>query len=734
MNSKEILKKLTLDEKVEWTSGNNMWTMIGSERLNIKPIFVADGPHGVRAYNNKPEFQMWGEKDLAPSTMFPSAAAMASTWNEELIYSVGRTIGEECNHYNVDVLLAPGVNLKRSPLAGRNFEYYSEDPYLTTRMGINFINGVQSTKVGACVKHFALNEQEDQRRFLNTIVDERVMHELYLKPFQEIIKQANPVSIMSSYNKINGEYASESSILLKDILRDKWGYEGCVISDWGAVQDKVKSLKNGMNIEMPGGSEFNHFVYEALNNKELTEKDIEESLIPLLGLREYTLKNDNKGKKTDLENNHNNAYNVSKEAIVLLENKDVLPLEKGVKIGVVGAFAKTPRINGGGSASLKPYKLENPLEELVKVFDVSYASGYCEEETSSDLLKEVKDVCKENDTIIYFTGTTKKLETEGKEREHMNFPKGHINVLEEIMKQGKKVIVVLNNGGALDLSPLENVDALIEAWFLGSSNAKALVEIITGDVNPSGRLSETIPLCIEHTPNYGLFPSKEDSVNYSGDILRLGYRYYDTHKYPVRYPFGYGLSYTSFEYSNITISNDKFKGLETIQVSVDITNTGELTGKEVVQLYIRDCESYYPVPNKELKQFKKIELKPKETKTVTFEITKKDLEIYNVDYHDFYVEEGYFDILIGRNVNDICLKETVYYVNDKKVRTSLTLNHTLKTFKYHKKEVVEKIEKDYREFPWYEIEEPAIRVLNRVKFQFKLDDETFDSICKELLK
>jgi beta-glucosidase len=734
MKSRELLKKLSLEEKIQWTSGRSNWIIMGNEQLKVQDIIVADGPHGLRAYKEKPSVQLWGDNDLAPSTMFPSATAMASTFNEQLLFEVGETIGKECNHYEVDVLLGPGVNLKRSPLAGRNFEYYSEDPVLTSRMAVNFINGVQSQKVGACVKHFALNEQEDQRRFINTIIDERTMHEMYLRPFYNVVQESNPFMIMTSYNKINGNYAGESHHLLKDVLRDKWKYKGTVISDWGGVQNKVKSLKNGMNIEMPGPSEFTVSVNKAVQNGEVSEQEIDASLYPLMDLRDKLLLNDNKGKNVSFEEGHKIAYKVSKESIVLLENDGILPLKKDINIAVIGSFAKTPRINGGGSATLRPFKLENPLEELKKVFNVSYANGYNEEETSEELLSEVSQCCKNNDIIIFFTGTTEKVETEGKEREHMNLPKGHIEVFKEIQKKHKKVIVILNNGGALDLSPIISSNALIEAWLLGSSNAKALTEILTGDINPSGRLSETVPYCIENTPHYGLFPSKQDDVNYSGDLLRVGYRYYDTHKYPVRYPFGYGLSYTTFAYSNFVMDKKEMSDTDRITVLVDVTNTGNRSGKEVIQLYIHDRESFYPVPYKELKQFKKIDLESQETKTVTFTLTRKDFEIYAVDHHGFAVEAGEFTIMIGKNVNEIMVSDTIIYNTDYPIRTNLTLQHTLKMFSIYKKEAFEKIVTTYRDFPWYEIEEPAQRVLNRIRKQYHLDEQTFQNIVTSLLQ
>ena len=734
MDKFEILSKMTIEEKVNWTTGNSMWTMLGLKRLGIDEIVVGDGPHGIRAYKTKPGNQLFDGNLLAPSTMFPSATAMASTFNEDLIHKIGKVIGNECNNYEVDVLLAPGINMKRSPLAGRNFEYYSEDPYLTTRCAVNFVKGVQSTGVGACIKHFALNEQENQRRFINTIVDERTMHEYYLRPFYNTIKEAKPHTIMSSYNKINGDYASESKYLLKDVLRDKWNYDGVVISDWGAAQDKVKSIKNGLNVEMPGPGEFNDEVLVALQEGNLSENELDESILPLLTLREKVLMNKNKGKKADLSFGHNVAYEVSKEGIILLENDGILPLKKNTKIGVIGTFAKSPRINGGGSATLKPFKLENPLEELQKRYEVSYCDGYDEENTTEHLLSEVAKISQLNDVLIYFTGTTENLETEGKEREHMNLPEGHIRVMEEINNYNKKVIVILNNGGALDLSPVNNANALIEAWFLGSANGKALIEIISGEVNPSGRLSETIPLCIENTPHYGTFPAKEDNVNYAGDIINNGYRYYDTHKYPVRYPFGYGLSYSSFEYSSMEISHKSFTENEQIKVSVSVTNTSGRAGHEVVQLYIGHEDSYYPRPTKELKSFKKIYLEPNQVKRVSFIITEDDLSIYSSDFSDFRAETGIYTISIGKNIQDVQFRKKVKFNSIKPFRKNLTLEHPLKNFLLYKEKQFKVIEETYRKFPWYEIEEPALRVLRRVKNQFNLDDKTFDELLDSLLK
>lgn len=735
MNKDFVLKQMTIDEKIKWTTGNNMWFMGGNERLGIKEILVADGPHGVRVYKKRPGHAALELENMQESTLFPSAPAMASTFNEELIYKVGKTIGQECNNFYVDLLLAPGVNLKRSPLGGRNFEYYSEDPYLTGRMAISFINGVQSTKVGTCIKHFAFNEQENQRRFLDTIVDERTMHEFYLKPFKMAIDEAKPWAVMSSYNQVNHHYSSESKELLKDILRDRWNFDGVVISDWGGIQNKVKSIQNGCTIEMPGPGEFQDEIYDALKNYQLSETEIEESIKPLFGLYEKIEKNNLHGEITNLKSNHTIANEVAEEAIVLLKNDGILPLVTKPRVLVVGDFAKNPRINGGGSATLKPFILENPLMEIQENFETTFAQGYIEENTTPDLLREIKGMANQVDLILFFTGTTKNLECEGKDREHMNLPQGHIDVFDILSQLQKPIITILNNGSAVDVTPIEaKSNAIIESWFLGGANAKALVKIIKGEVNPSGRLSETFPLCIEHTPHYPLFPSKEDTVNYANDIINNGYRYYTTHKYPVRYPFGYGLSYTNFEYANLSIDKKTMDESEVLKINVDVKNTGSMTGKEVVQVYINDKESYLVRPVRELVAFQKIELEPNQSKTVEFLLDKNAFQVYNPLTHQFEVEAGEFVIEIAKNANEIVLKESVFIHTKNDFISHLTLEHPLKTFFIHKKEKTENLLNKYKKFEWYEIEEPALRVLKRVKRDFNISDIDFTRLLDELLK
>jgi len=603
-------------------------------------------------------------------------------------------------------------------------------------MAIGFINGVQSEGVGACIKHFAMNEQETNRRFVNVVVDERTMHELYLMPFRKAIEEAKPAMIMSSYNKINGHYASESKELLQDILRDKWGFEGVVVSDWGAVQDKVKSIKNGVNLEMPGPSEFDDDVYHALHHNTLLEEEIDQSLLPLFQLEERVSNNPNKGHTCNLNDHHEYAYQVACESIVLLENDGVLPLDKELKtIGLIGDFAVNPRINGGGSATTKPFIIEIPIQEFQKEFTVDYAKGYEEEFTTPSLLEEVKGVCLRNEIVVYYTGTTIGLETEGKDREHMDIPMGHLEVFDVIKHYAKKVIVVLNNGSAINVSPLVGyANAIVEGWLLGSANAKAMVDVLRGVVNPSGRLSETFPLQIESTPFFREFPSLTDDVLYQGDIMKVGYRYYDTHLIDVRYPFGYGLSYSNFVYHNLKLDKTKMTDQDKLLLSVTITNDSDIDGYEVVQLYVHDVESFYPRPYKELKDFQKVFIPAHESKEVYFTLDKEAFAVYAVDYKEFRVESGLFEIMIGRNVDDIILSREVEVVSNLPLRNSLTLDHPLKNFFLYKKESVAYLEDTYHPFPWHEIEEPAIRVLKRLKKQYNITDEDYQRIIDKLLQ
>jgi beta-glucosidase len=728
----KTISKLSIEEKVLLTSGNSNWGFFKNDRLGLKELYCADGPHGLRAYKFNKDTSLFDPNTFAKTTLFPISAAMAATFSVELINSVGEAIGKECNFHGIDLLLAPGINMKRSPLGGRNFEYYSEDPYLTGECASAFVLGVQSTGVGACIKHYALNEQETLRRFINVEIDDLALFEYYLKPFKHVIKKVSPWAVMSSYNRVRKDYASESAFLIKKVLRNSFQFDGLVLSDWGGVQHKVKSLKNGTNLEMPGPSEFTEEVLEALDKGELTEQELDESLIPLFSFYNRVKDNKHKGIPIDYEKHHNLAYNVAKEAIVLLENNGILPLNKNQKIAVVGEFAKKPRINGGGSVSVLPYKTEIPLSALSEYFDVQYAPGYNENETNDELLYEVKQLVSNNEIIIFFTGTALSTDTEGNDGNSMSIPEGHLKILDALLMSNKKIIVVLNNGSSIDLSPMVGrVDAIIEAWLLGGANAKALVDIIVGNVNPSGRLSETFPLSIKHTPHYELFPGKQDTVYYYDDHLKNGYRYYDLHDIKVRYPFGYGLSYTTFEYVKMDLSSDKITDNQELIVHITLQNTGKIEGKETIQLYVSQLDGSYPKPVKELKGFRKISLKPFEQKTVSFILNKDAFSTFNIITFEELVESGWYKIMIGKNSRDIQLSKKVYISSKKQFPLPFSVEHPLSKVAEQRPEIFKELEEKYGKIYWYNKEEPIIRILQRYKKKYHWNEEMYQTWIKK---
>ncbi|MEC9485601.1 MAG: glycoside hydrolase family 3 C-terminal domain-containing protein [Candidatus Izemoplasma sp.] len=725
---------MTLKEKVKLTSGQNNWEFLKSDQVDGKSIRVADGPHGVRVNNADFTGSDLGEEDkMAKATLFPSASAMASTWHPELLQKVGKTIGKECRYYGIDVLLGPGINLKRSPLGGRNFEYYSEDPYLTSQMASAFVNGVQSEHVGACIKHFALNEQETMRRFVNSDIDERTFHELYLYPFMKVIKAAHPWMVMSSYNKINGDYASESTHLLIDILRDQWQYDGAVVSDWGAVQNKVKSIKNGMNIEMPGPSSFDEEVFHALENGDLTEEAIDQSLAPLFSLQEKSSLKEPLD-AVDFDAHHEVAQAVAKEAIVLLENDGTLPLkDTTIQLGVIGEFADKPRVNGGGSATVRPYHQETPLTALKNTFsNVRYAKGYDDLSTNETLIKDVKEVVRKSDVILYFTGTTSTIETEGKDRDNLNLPEGHLAVFEQLVHHDKPVIVILSNGSALDLRHVANESqALLETWFLGSAAGQPIVDVLTGKTNPSGKLQETFPLEVEHTPHYGVFPQLE-TVDYSKDLIMNGYRYYDTHHYDVLYPFGYGLSYSTFTYHNIKLSHDVLFEKTSLTVSLDIKNTSEYDGYNTVQIYISDQSSEIVKPVHQLKAFKKGFIKANDTLTVTITVPYDAFESYSVKAHQFVVYQGEYMVKIAQSSKDILASYPVTVESNHHFAPKMDIHYPFHFFKVYYPKWANHIESVFRPLHWYEQEEPLLRIIKRYQRHNDIDDNTINALIKSI--
>jgi beta-glucosidase len=625
---------------------------------------VTDGPHGLRKQNIGADHL--GLFDSVPATCFPSAAGMASSWDRKLIQKVGVALGEECQAEDVAVLLGPGANIKRSPLCGRNFEYFSEDPYLSSEMAANHIHGVQSQGVGTSLKHFAANNQEHRRMSTDAIVDERTFREIYLASFEGAVKQSQPWTVMCSYNKVNGEYASENNYLLNEILKEEWGFEGFVVSDWGAVNQRDVALANGLELEMPASKGIGeNKVIEAVQNGTLSEEKLDAAVERILRIIFKAVEEKKENATYDKEAHHQLARETARESMVLLKNEDsILPLKKEGNIAVIGEFAKSPRYQGGGSSHINPTKLENIVEEIEKTagstVDVAYAQGYFRDKDTIDetLIEEAKEVASQSETVILFAGLPDRYESEGYDRVHLHIPENQKRLIEAVAEVNPNIVVVLSNGAPIEMPWLDKVKGLLEGYLGGQALGGAIADILFGDANPSGKLAETFPNQLSDNPSYLFFPGDGDRVEYREGIY-VGYRYYDTKNVEPLFPFGYGLSYTTFEYSNLSVSSKVIKDSETLTVTVNVKNTGAVAGKEVVQLYVKDLESSISRPVKELKGFEKIELQSGEEKAVTFTLDKRSFAYYNTELKDWHVESGEFELLVGKSSKDIILSEKV---------------------------------------------------------------------------
>ncbi|SFC76645.1 beta-glucosidase [Bacillus sp. 491mf] len=681
-NIKQIISKMTLEEKASLCSGLDFWHTKGIERLGIPSIMVTDGPHGLR--KQKEGSDHLGIFDSVPATCFPSAVGLASTWNRELINKVGVALGEECQAEDVAVLLGPGVNIKRSPLCGRNFEYFSEDPYLSSEMAASHINGVQSQGVGTSLKHFAANNQEHRRMSTDAIIDERTLREIYLASFEGVVKKAKPWTVMSAYNKVNGVYASENESLLNNILKDEWGFEGFVVSDWGAVNERGDALSAGLELEMPASNGIGEQkIIKAVRNGELSEEKLDLAVERFLSIIFKAAENKKENAVYDINAHHRLAREVARESMVLLKNEDkILPLKKEGTVAVIGEFAKIPRYQGGGSSHIKPTKLENILEEIENVSgkntSVLFAKGYLLEsdEVDKNLINEAKEVATGADTVIIFVGLPDRCESEGYDREHMNLPENHVQLIQAIAEINNNIVVVLSNGAPIEMPWITKVKGLLEGYLGGQALGGAIADLLFGDANPSGKLAETFPRQLSETPSYLNFPGEGDRVEYKEGIF-VGYRYYDKKRIEPLFPFGFGLSYTNFEYSKLSISEKEMKDAGKVTVTVNVGNTGNVAGKEIVQLYVRDVETNVIRPEKELKGFEKVELLPDEEKTVTFLLDKRAFAYYNVELKDWHVESGQFEILIGKSSRDIILKDTVYVESSVLIKKTVHRNTTI---------------------------------------------------------
>ncbi|MBT2720503.1 glycoside hydrolase family 3 C-terminal domain-containing protein [Bacillus sp. ISL-46] len=676
---KQLISQMTLEEKASLCSGLDFWHLKGIERLGIPSLMVTDGPHGLRKQAEGADHL--GIYNSVPATCFPSAAGMASSWNRELIEKVGIALGEECQAEDVAVLLGPGVNIKRSPLCGRNFEYFSEDPYLASEMAANHVKGVQSQGVGTSLKHFAANNQEHRRMSTDAVVDERTLREIYLASFEGVVKQSQPWTVMCSYNKVNGEYASENEYLLTDILKEEWGFEGFVVSDWGAVNERADGLAAGLELEMPSSNGIgDQKIVNAVKSGELSEEKLDKAVERLLRIIFMAVDHKKENAVYDADAHHQLARNMARESMVLLKNEEaILPLKKEGTIAVIGEFAKKPRYQGGGSSHVKPTKLENIVEEIEKTAgkhtNVLYAQGYSldSDEIDGTLIAEAKDVAAQADTVILFAGLPDRYESEGYDREHLRMPENHRQLVEAVAEVNRNIVVVLSNGSPIEMPWIGNVKGLLEAYLGGQALGGAIADLLFGDANPSGKLAESFPKQLSDNPSFLNFPGEGDKVEYKEGIF-VGYRYYDTKKVEPLFPFGFGLSYTTFEYSNLSISQKEIQDTETVAVSVTVKNTGVRAGKEIVQLYVKDVKSSVNRPEKELKGFEKVDLQPGEEKTVTFLLNKRSFAYYNVELKDWHVETGEFEIQVGESSQEIYLKESIVVQSTVSIRKQVHRN------------------------------------------------------------
>jgi len=671
MDIPKLIRELTTEEKVRLLAGASLWETEPIERLGIPSITMTDGPHGVRRGDFDPG-------TTSPATAFPVEAAMASTWNPSLVREAAEVIGEECQHYGIQVVLGPGANGKRSPLAGRNFEYFSEDPVLSGAMAAAWINGVQSRGVGACLKHFVANEQEKNRMVTSAEVGERALREIYLAPFETAIREGKPWSVMCAYNRVNGTPMTENTRLINDVLRGEWGFDGVAISDWGAVQDKRATVAHGVDLEMPGPGMRSEEVLSLHRRGELSDEQLDAHVRRLLTLIDRSLESRRDVPAVDFDSHHRIAVRVAEESMVLLKNEgSLLPLQRGARVAVVGELATHPRTQGGGSSQINPARTCAPADELARYCDLTVVRGYQSGETDEDLITEAAEAARASDLVVLFVGTTEEQETEGRDRSDISLPPFQLRVLQALSETKRDLVVVNMSGSAVDLRPVGNAaKAILHAWLPGQAAGAAIAHILFGEVNPSGRLSETFPLELEHNPSYLDFPGTVDAVRYSEGVF-VGYRHYDTRKLPVSFAFGHGLSYTTFEYLNLRVAHIGGEGSRSIRVTVDVTNTGSVSGKEVVQVYVRDPESTEPRPLRELRSFMKLELAPGETQTVATTLVERDFSWYVERLGRFAVESGAFVVDVGASSRDIRLSATVHVKSGDEVRPPLTDRHDL---------------------------------------------------------
>ena len=660
---KDILAKLTLEEKVQMLSGSTTWLTqpIKRDGIDIPAVRTSDGPNGMRREKMSGGVNIMQTPE--PATCFPGAVTAASSWDVELEQEVGAAIAVEAQSLGVSTVLGPGVNIKRSPLCGRNFEYFSEDPFLAGRMGAAWVHGVQSKNVGTSLKHFLANNQEYIRMTINSVVDERTLREIYMPAFEHIVKTEQPTTVMCSYNRLNGTYLSDYKRFLSDVLRDEWGFKGIVVSDWGAVNNRSEGIKAGMDLEMPGNKGMSDpGVYKALEDGTLTVEDIDKVVLRLIRFAYENTVREVKGVKFDIEEHNAIARRAAEGGAVLLKNDGALPLNAKQNIAVIGKLAKKLRYQGGGSSHILPTKVTSFTDALDKAGQkYAYADGYTlkGEGYKKSLINQAVKTAKGKDAVLLFIGLTDAFESEGYDRSHIKMPSSHVTLINEILKVNKNVIVVLSCGSPVEIGDWDkDVKGILNLYLGGQAGGEAAYNLIYGKVNPSGKLAETFPVNENDYIGAKYFRMGPRTVEYREGVY-VGYRYYDTAKKAVKYPFGYGLSYTTFEYSDLKLSADSINEGDDFTVTFKIKNTGKVAGAEIAQVYVADVESTLYRPEKELKGFKKVFLQAGEEKEVSVSLDSRAFAYYNVLINDWHVESGDFRILVGASSRDIKLEGNV---------------------------------------------------------------------------
>lgn len=650
---KDLIESMTTEEKASLGSGADFWQTQPIERLGIPSIMMTDGPHGLRKQKEKGDHI--GINQSVPATCFPTAATIANSWDRELMKHMGEALAKECHSQHVSVLLGPGINIKRSPLCGRNFEYFSEDPYLTGEMASALVSEIEKHGIGTSLKHFAVNNQEYNRMISDSIVDPRALREIYLSAFETVIKKTKPATVMAAYNKVNGVYCCENAFLLDELLRKQWGFEGVVVSDWGATNDRIESHIAGMDLEMPGKSKENDkLVVSALNQGRLNPKVIDASLERLLTLIESHPTN---GEPVDEDAHHQLARHIAASSFVLLKNENLLPLRQDEKILVIGNLAEKPRYQGSGSSLITPTKLPSLLEVLEQEkIPYEYTQGYDSDYVNPLLIEEAVTMAKSAPAVILMVGLPETYESEGFDREHLDMPESHNHLIQKISEVNPRTVVVLSAGAPVTMPWLNKVNAVLHTYLAGQAGSEAIVDVLYGKVNPSGKLAESYPLSIKDTPCYTTFAIPGRNALYKESIY-VGYRYYDTFAVKTLFPFGYGLSYTTFSYHDLHIEG-KFPNLT---VTFTIKNTGHVFGSEIAQLYVHHKNPGIFKSNRELKGFEKVHLNPNESATVSIVLDSRSFSYFNTDLQDWIIENGEYEIQIGACIQDIRLRKSVAF-------------------------------------------------------------------------